>query len=67
MVRLIKMIGGVVGVMAVIGVLGSVVSTWFSIKNTNGPAEKAFMIRIATVMWILIPLFVLLIFVLPQP
>ena len=61
----IGLIGGVGG--TVIGVLGGVVGTWCSIKNTNGPAEKAFMIRIATMMWIMIPLFLLLLFLLPQP
>ncbi|WP_417375895.1 hypothetical protein [Gimesia maris] len=61
----IGLIGGVGG--TVIGVLGGVVGTWFSIKNTNGPAEKAFMIRVSTAMWILVPLFILLVFVLPQP
>ncbi|MCA9022293.1 MAG: hypothetical protein KDA74_19225 [Planctomycetaceae bacterium] len=61
----IGLIGGVGG--TVIGVLGGVVGTWCSIHNTNGPAEKAFMIRIAIVMWMLISLFILMMFVLPQP
>jgi hypothetical protein len=38
----IGLIGGIGG--GVLGVLGGVVGTYFSIKNTNGPKERALMI-----------------------
>lgn len=60
--------GVVVGVIGgVLGLLGGVVGTYFSIKNTSGPRERAFMIRVAIVAWVVITAFVLGLFALPQP
>jgi hypothetical protein len=57
--------GGIVG--AVIGLAGGAYGTYCSIKNTNGPRERAFMIRSSVICWILISLFLLLLFVFPSP
>ncbi len=57
------LIGGILG--SVIGVLGGAVGTYFSIKNTNGPRERAFMIRCAAIGWVLITLFLGAMFLLP--
>lgn len=57
------LIGGIAG--AVIGVIGGLVGIYFSIKNTSGPQEKAFVIRaslmflgvcvVVSLIWILLP------------
>lgn len=59
------LIGGILG--AIIGTIGGAVGTFFSIKNTNGPKEKAFMIKCAVVGWIAIIVFLLLLLFLPKP
>lgn len=59
------MIGGIMG--SLIGLAGGIIGTYFSIKNTNGPRERAFMIRTAAVGWIAILLFLALLFTLPNP
>ena len=43
-------IGGIVG--TVIGVIGGLIGTYFGIKNTNGPRERAFVICAAIVCWV---------------
>ena len=58
-------IGGIAG--GVIGLAGGLVGTWFSIKNTNGPKERSFMIKAAVVCWIAILLFIGLLLGLPDP
>jgi hypothetical protein len=50
-----------------LGVLGGVMGTYFSIKNTAGPRERAFMIRVAIVTWILVTAFVCGLLALPIP
>jgi len=60
-----SVVGGVVG--GLIGVIGGVIGTYFSIKNTNGPREKIFMIRCAVIGWIAITVFILLLLNLPKP
>jgi len=40
-----ELVGGIVG--SLIGIAGGVIGTYFGIKNTNGPRERAFMIRSA--------------------
>jgi hypothetical protein len=59
------LIAGIIG--GVGGVLGGAVGTYFSIKNTSGPRERAFMIQIAIVAWIVITAFVLGLLALPRP
>src|SRR6185503_5070670 len=63
--RTIGLVGGVGG--AALGVLGGVIGTYFSIKNTAGPRERAFMIRVAIVTWILVTAFVCGLLALPTP
>jgi len=58
-------IGGVVG--GVIGLIGGLIGTYFSIKNTNGPRERVFMVKASVVCWIAIILFLGLMFALPHP
>ena len=52
---------------SLLGVLGGVVGTYFSIKNTNGPRERAFMVRFSVISWIAVSLFILGLLILPQP
>jgi Ca2+/Na+ antiporter len=59
------MIGGIIG--GVLGTLGGVFGTYCSIKNTNGPRERQFMIKGAVVCWIAVIVFLLLLFLLPRP
>ena len=58
-------IGGITG--CVIGLAGGVVGTYFSIKNTNGPRERLFMVKAAVVCWVAILLFIALFLKLPNP
>ncbi len=52
-----NLIGGIVG--SILGVMGGIVGTYFSIKNTNGPKERAFMVRCAVLTWIGVSVFLL--------
>src|SRR5262249_14628033 len=63
--RTIGLIGGVGG--AVLGVLGGVVGTYFSIKNTAGPRERAFMIRAAALAWVAVATFLVALWWTPLP
>lgn len=56
-------LGGIVG--SVLGILGGVVGTYFSIKNTNGPRERRFVIRGAVVVWIALGLTAVVVFLVP--
>ena len=57
-------IGGIV--VSIIGLIGGIIGTYFSIKNTNGPQEKAFMIKITILGWIGIIVFLVLMSLLPS-
>ncbi|MCP8312779.1 MAG: hypothetical protein H3Z53_00165 [archaeon] len=46
----IGLIGGMIG--SAIGVLGGVIGTYFSIKNMKTPAERRFMVKYASGMWV---------------
>jgi hypothetical protein len=59
------MVGGIVG--GVLGLAGGVIGTYASIKNSDGPRERQFIVRVAVVAWLAITLFVGLLFVLPNP
>ena len=48
--------GVIVGVAG--GLLGGVLGTYFTIKNTNGPRERAFTIKGSILCWVLVTLFV---------
>jgi len=56
-------IGGIIG--SVLGIVGGVVGTYFSIRNTNSPRERRFMIRAAILVWFALGLTALAVFVLP--
>jgi CHASE2 domain-containing sensor protein len=58
-------IGGIAG--AVIGLLGGVIGTYFSIKNTRGPRERAFMIKAAVQCWILVGTYLAVMLWVPPP
>jgi len=57
--------GGILG--GILGCIGGFIGTYFSIKNTNGPKEKAFMIKCAVICWIAIGVFLALLLLLPIP
>ena len=59
------MIGGLIG--GIGGTIGGIIGTYCSIKNTNGPRERRFMIRASFVCWIGIIVFLLLLLLLPKP
>lgn len=58
-----------IGVLAggVIGVAGGLMGTYFSIRNTRGPEERAFMIQSALVVWAVLLIFFGLMLALPNP
>jgi uncharacterized membrane protein YfcA len=59
------LIGGILG--GVLGVAGGVLGAYFSIRNTNGPRERAFMIRMSVFAWLGVTAFLALLFLLPYP
>ena len=58
-------IGGIIGGLG--GLAGGIIGTYCSIKNTNSPRERAFMIKVSVIGWIAILVFVGLMFALPNP
>ena len=58
-------IGGIAGI--VMGLVGGIIGTRCSIKNTNGPRERSFMVKAAAVVWIAIVIFLGLLIALPSP
>lgn len=63
--QMVGLAGGIAG--AVIGLMGGAIGTLFSIKNTDGPKERAFMIQLSILGWIGITTFLAVLFVLPMP
>ncbi|MBT8349736.1 MAG: hypothetical protein KJO26_00645 [Deltaproteobacteria bacterium] len=61
----IGLIGSIIG--GVFGIGGGVVGTYFSITNTNGPLERAFMVKVSIIAWVAITVFIVLLLILPQP
>ena len=59
------LIGAVIG--CVIGLAGGIIGTYFSIKNTNGPKERAFMVRASIIGWLAMGIFLALLLLLPNP
>jgi hypothetical protein len=62
--RLVGLVGGIAG--AVVGVMGGIVGTYFSIRNTNGPKERAFAIRAAALCWLGVSTFLACLFFVPR-
>ena len=56
-------VGGIAG--GVVGVMGGIVGTYFSIKNTKGPKERAFAIRAAALCWLGVSAFLACLLLLP--
>ncbi len=59
----IGMLGGIIG--SAVGLLGGIVGTYFSIKNTRGPRERAFAIKASILAWVFLAGFLGAILVLP--
>jgi hypothetical protein len=58
-------VGGIIG--GILGLAGGAIGTYASIRNTGGPRERQFMVRTAIVAWVVVTLFLILLFVLPNP
>jgi CHASE2 domain-containing sensor protein len=52
---------------AIVGVAGGLFGTYCGIKNTNGPRERAFMIKASVVCWVYVFGYLLLLVMLPRP
>ena len=59
------LIGGILG--TVIGCIGGAIGTYFSIKNTNGPRERAFTVKASIIGWVIAIVFVAGFLILPVP
>ncbi len=59
------LIGGIVG--TVVGAAGGLVGAYFSIRNTNGPRERAFMIKASLLFGVFVAAFVAGVCLLPTP
>ena len=58
-------IGGIIG--CVIGLAGGVIGTYCSIRNTDSPRERAFMVKMGIVCWVGAIAFLALLLLLPGP
>jgi hypothetical protein len=61
---MVGLVGGIAG--GVLGVMGGIVGTYFSIKNTKGSRERAFVIRAAILCWFGVSAFLACLFLLPM-
>jgi hypothetical protein len=61
----VGLVGGITG--AIIGVLGGAFGTYMGIKNTQGPRERAFMIRASILCWAMVTAFLVGLLLLPNP
>jgi Ca2+/Na+ antiporter len=50
------LLGAIVG--SVLGIMGGCIGTYFTIKNTNGPRERAFTIKASIFCWIFVVSFI---------
>jgi hypothetical protein len=56
--------GGIVG--SVLGILGGAIDTYCTIANTNGSRERAYMIKVAALCWLVVLTFLGFLFVTPS-
>lgn len=61
----IGLIGGIIG--GAIGLAGGAVGTYFSIRNTLGPRERSFMVKVSTIAWVAVTAFLDGLLMLPKP
>ena len=59
------LIGGIIG--GLVGVAGGAIGTYASITNTEGPLERAFMVKASVVTWAAVTAFLVLLLTLPRP
>lgn len=59
------MAGGIAG--GVIGTMGGVVGTYFSIRNTTKPRERALMLRLAALGWAWLAMMMAWLVLVPRP
>jgi hypothetical protein len=57
--------GAIIG--CCIGIAGGALGTYFGIKNTKGPKERAWMIKCTTIIWIAVIVFLTLLRIVPYP
>jgi len=58
-------LGGIIG--GGIGLAGGIVGTYFSVRNTHGPRERSFMIKVSAIVWIVVTAFLAGLLLLPKP
>ncbi len=59
------LLGAIVG--STVGIMGGVIGTYFSIKNTQGKKERAYIIKASILCWVAIGVFLALLLTLPTP
>ena len=59
------LIGGIIG--GIVGVLGGILGTYFSLRNKKGPRERAFMKKVAVLVWVAVTGFILASLAVPAP
>ena len=59
------LVGGIIG--GTLGVVGGAIGTYFSIKNTLGPRERSFMVKVSAIAWVSITAFLVGLLALPKP
>jgi hypothetical protein len=67
MMELFAVIGSKQIAWTVIGLAGALSVTWWTIKNTYGPRERAFIVRAFAVWWVANVLFVGAVWLVPKP
>ena len=63
--RTTGLIGGIAG--GVLGVIGGLIGSYYSITRTNGPRERAFMVRVTLICWLGVTTFLIASWFTPLP
>ena len=56
---------GIIG--GIIGILGGILGTALAIVSTQGPKERAFVVKVAAIVWLVVSLYVGLLWITPSP